>query len=52
MSDSGHDPRLWIGQRLAKWLKMFLSSQGPEWFAAYELIDFEDAVQRRIAMEV
>jgi hypothetical protein len=50
--ESGRDPRLWIGQRLAQWLKMFLSYQGPEWHSAYELIELDDAVQRRIAMEV
>ena len=49
---SGEDPRLWIGRRLAKWLGMFLSSQGPEWLTAYELIDLEQATRRRVELEV
>lgn len=46
------DPRRWIGCRLARWHRMFLSCNGPKWFATYKVIDLEYAIRRRVELEV
>ncbi len=46
------DPQLWISERLASWLKMFLSYRGPQWLAVHGPIESDEAILRRIELEV
>lgn len=49
---SNEDPQLWISERLAEWLVMFLSQNAFDWYASHGPIEEDEAVLRRIALEV
>lgn len=48
----GEDPQLWISDRVASWLQMFLSYRGPKWLVVHGPIESDEAILRRIELEV
>lgn len=49
---SDDDPQLWISEKLAEWLVMFLSQGDRDWYASHGPIEEDEAILRRIALEV